>query len=128
MEAPALALSVLGTEMKALAFRKGAPVAQWEGVEAADPTENFLAHLRALLSKTQPEGREIAMVLAHPRLNDQIVEVPPAQRWVLDRLLERQAQNCKTFPGAAVWSWQPALPTKKANAALLHLLPKTILD
>jgi hypothetical protein len=128
MRAPALALSLLGTEIKALTYRHGSLSSKWANPEPWDDPENLAGIIKLSLSKAEPDGREVALVLAHPRLIDQVVELPPAKGWTLERLIERQAQNSKAFPGVPVWSWQPALPTKKTNAVLLHLLPRSTLD
>ena len=46
MHAPALALSVLGVEIKALGYRRGAQMAQWESPRPWDETEDLAALLR----------------------------------------------------------------------------------
>ncbi len=90
---------------------------------------DFAAVVREAAEKTGYTGEEVALVLTHPRLNNHIVEVPPAIKGrALHHFLERRVALLKTFEEEAVWSQQPALATKDADAVLVHLFPKVLLD
>ncbi len=129
MDKTSLGISVLNGDLRAVAFGRGA-AAPVTG-ETNGLGENLAGLGLALLEvveKTGTSGRTVAVALAHPRLIDQVVEVPPVTGWKLQRLLPRRVQAAKAFVGAAAWSSQPALPTKRGGAALLHLCPKAVLD
>ena len=66
----------------------------------------------------------MALALTHPRLIDQIVEVPPVKGWKLQRLLQRRARSSKAFVGEAAWSHQSALATKLGVASVIALVPE----
>jgi hypothetical protein len=128
MEKTALCISLLNGEVRAAALRRGAPAGLWQRPEALEELAGFADVARQAAAGTRAGGRHVAVVLAHSRLNHQIIEVPPARGWALDRFLQRRVQHLKTFEGEAAWSCQPALRTKSAEALLLHLCPQTLLD
>jgi hypothetical protein len=128
MDRTILCLSCLNGQFKAAVFDRGSAAGGWE---RPDPVDNFgsvAAVVKEAAEKTRYVGHQVSMVLAHPRLNDQIVEAPPVKGWTLRRFLQRRAQRLKTFDGEAAWSYQPAMPTKASGALLLHLFPKPLLD
>ena len=129
MDRTILCLSCLNGQLKAVAFHRGAPPRTWERSAPVDDFGNFAAVVKEAAANTGYTGQQVAMVMAHARLNDQIMEVPPRVKgWTLDRFLQRRAQRLKTFEGEAVWSQQPAMPTKNSDAVLLHLFPKDLLN
>jgi hypothetical protein len=67
-------------------------------------------------------------VLAHPRLVQQLMEVPPAKGSALQKIIHRQAQQQKVFAGEAAWASQPCPSGKGARRILLHLFPKLLLN
>jgi hypothetical protein len=128
MEKNALCVSLLGGQFKAVALRKGAFDSRWEYPLAVDDMVLARAVLRDALLNTGAEGKSITVVLAHPRLIDQVVEVPPVKHRMLDRLLQRRAEGMKTFTGDVAWSRQGAIPTRKGQGWLLHVFPRVLLD
>src|SRR5258708_361232 len=129
MDKVALGISILNGEFKAIAPGKGAGGREtYEGGGTGDNMTGFGPALRDAVEKTRTTGKTVALALAHPRMIDQIVEVPPVKGWKLARLLQRRAQTTKAFVGEAAWSYQTALPTKRGPAALLHLCPKVAVD
>jgi len=89
---------------------------------------NFASILQEAVTQTAFTGDKVGLVLSHTRLTQQLVETPPVKGWNLRWYLERRARHLKTFTTDAVWSYQPALPTKNAKAVLLNLFPKPFLD
>jgi hypothetical protein len=128
MERSILCLSCLNGQLKAVAVQRGSPSRSWERPAPVDDFTSFGTVAKEAVEKIGYTGQQVALVLAHPRLNDQIMEVPPVKGWTLDRFLQRRAQRLKTFDGEAVWSQQPAMATKNSEAVLLHLFPKELLD
>src|SRR5439155_13813902 len=84
--------------------------------------------LKEAVAETGYDGKDVAVVLSHSRLTQQLVETPPIKGWNLRWFLERRANQLKTFTTEAAWSYQPALATKNARAILLNLFPKPFLD
>ncbi len=128
MDNTGLHLSVLGGELKAVGIRKGAPTGSWECPESVTDFVGLAGVLRQAMTGTQAEGNTVSIVLAHPSLSDQVIDVPPVRGRTLARLLDRQVKSLKAFPGDPVWSHQPALSVRKGNAVLLHVCPKFVLD
>jgi hypothetical protein len=123
-----LCLSLLNGQLKALAVHKGAVVGTWERPEPVEDFADFSAILKQAVTQTGYAGVNVALVLAHPRLTQQVVETPPVTGWNLKWFLERRVKQLKTFTTDAAWSYQPTLPTKNAKAVLVHLFPKPFLD
>src|SRR6266436_1782901 len=128
MDKNILCLSWLNGQVKAVTARNGAVLKSWERPDLAEDFSTFSAVLREAAVATDYIGTEVEVVLSHPRLTQQLVETPPLRGWNLRRFLDRQARQLKTFTTEAVFSYQPALPTKNAKAVLLHLFPKPFLD
>ena len=121
-------LSSLDGQIKAGALQKGAVARTWEGGAGIDDAPGIAAAIKEAVQKIQPAGKQVAMVLAHPRLSHHVVEIPPVKGWKLDQFLQRRATSLKAFEGEVTWSRQAALRTKNADARLMHLLPKPALD
>src|SRR5258705_3515278 len=101
MDKTALCLSLLNGQFKAAAMRKGSIAATWERAEPLEDLANLTAVLREAVERTRPPSRRVALVLAHPRLRHQIVEVPPARGSAVERLLVRPVLTLKPVEGYA---------------------------
>jgi hypothetical protein len=128
MDKHALCVSLLGGQFKAMALRRGAVVNPWEASGPVDDLVGVTGVLAEAVLGTRAEGKTVTMVLAHARVLDQVVEVPPVKHRMLERLLQRRAEGMRTFSGEAAWSRQAALPTRKGQAWLLHVCPRVLLD
>src|SRR5262245_50047236 len=128
MEKTILCLSYLNGQFKAMAVHKGTVVGTWERSGMLEDFADFSTVLTEAIDKTKYQGTNVALVLAHPRLTQQLVEVPPVKGWNLERYIQRRVVQLKTFEGEASWSYQPTLPTKNARALLLHIFPKALLN
>jgi hypothetical protein len=128
MEKTILCLSYLNGQFKAMAVHKGTVVGTWERSGVQEDFTDFSTVLTEAVDKTRYVGSNVALVLAHPRLTQQLVEVPPVKGWNLERYIQRRVTQLKTFEAEASWSYQPTLPTKNAKALLLHILPKPLLN
>src|SRR5713226_9276130 len=128
MDKNILCLSWLNGQVKAMAVRHGTLLKTWERQGTVDDFSTFADVLKEAVAATGYDGSDVAMVLSHPRLTQQLVETPPLRGWNLKRFLDRQARQLKTFTTDAVLSYQPALPTKNAKAVLLNLFPKPFLE
>ncbi len=123
-----LCLSWLNGQLKAVAVQGGSGSGTWERPGLVVDFSDVSTLLAEAVEKTQAEAKEVGMVLAHPRLGHQVVEVPPAKGGKLERFLQRRVEQLKTFEGAAAWTSQPAMPIKNSNALLLHIFPKSLVD
>ncbi|PYI83713.1 MAG: hypothetical protein DME26_14535 [Verrucomicrobia bacterium] len=128
MEKPLFCLSWLNGQFKAMAVDRSGAVRSWDRPGLVADFTNFSTVLAEAGQKTRPEGKQVAMVLAHPRLSHQVVEVPPAKGRTLERILQRHVDRLKTFEGPAAWAAQPATPTKNSNALLLHIFPQSLVN
>src|ERR1051326_2841733 len=128
MDKNILCLSWLNGQVKALAVRNGVVAKAWERAGAVEDFSTFSEVLKEAVTETGYEGTDVALVLSHSRLTQQLVETPPVKGWNLRWFLDRRAKQIKTFSTDVVWSYQVALPTKSAKAVLLNLFPKPFLD
>jgi hypothetical protein len=123
-----LCISCLNGEWTAAGFRKGAPAGLWHSPTPVDDFASAGQTFRDSVLQTGSDGKMVGLVLAHPRLTDQVVDVPPIKGSKLARFLDRRVQQLKTFEGDVAWSHQRALPAKGTDAALVHLFPKAMLE
>jgi hypothetical protein len=123
-----LSVSILNGHIKAAGYRRGSMTETWDGPQSLVDFAGLAPVLREAAAKTRSTGKTVSVVFADPRLSDQFADVPETRGGTLRRLLERQAQRLKAFPEPAVWSAQPALPSKNGKAILLHLCPKPLLN
>src|SRR2546423_37540 len=123
-----LSVSWLNSQFKAVAVNRGAIEGTWENPAELDGSINFEALLREAIQKTGFRGQTVSLVLAHPRLVQQLVEVPPVKGAALAKVLQRQAQQQKMFPAEAAWAFQTSRSDKAPQSVILHLFPKQMLD
>jgi len=123
-----LSVSWLNEQVKAVAVHRGVVENTWERPGLCDGPDKFEEFIREAIRETGYQGQTISVVLAHPRLVQQLVEVPPVKGNTLKQVIRRQAEHQKVFPGDAAWASQ-SLPSTKANLRIqLHLFPRLILN
>ncbi len=127
MEKNALCLSLFAGQLQAVSLRRGAVEHSWQAPEPVEDLATLGAVVGQAITQTHASSVRAALVLVHPRLSQQVVETPPVSGAALGRFLHRRVQAVKSFAGAAAWSSQVALPTKKAEAFLIHMLPEEVL-
>jgi hypothetical protein len=124
----ALSVSWLNDQFKAVSVHRGEIVNTWERPGLYDGPDKFEEFIREAIRETGYEGQTISVVLAHPRLVQQLADVPPVKGATLEKVIQRQAQHQKIFPGDAAYASQN-LPSTKGNLRiLLHLFPRQILN
>src|SRR5437899_929858 len=128
MSETVLTLSLLNERLSATAVHRGSVAATWERAEPVTDLADFASALREAVEQTGYAGTAGAVVPAHQRLAQQLVESPPIKGRNLKLFLQNRAKQLKPFPTEAAWSYQPTLPTRNAQAMLLHLLPRELLD
>ena len=67
MEKPLLCLSWLNGQLKAMAVDRSSAVRTWDRPGVAADFTDFSNLLAEAVQKTRPEGKQVAMVLAHGR-------------------------------------------------------------
>src|SRR5688572_25595668 len=128
MNSTLLSLSLLNGQLNAAAFNRGKVAGQWVSSEPVSDFNGFATTLARIVEETHFTGNQVSLVLAHPRLTQQLVETPPIKGWNLSAFLERRVKQFKSLAADAAWSYQPTLPTKNAQAVLLHLTAKSFVD
>src|SRR5258708_17045145 len=126
-----LSVSWLNGQAKAVAVHRGAVEGTWESPPPTAETggaANFETLLREAVQKTGFRGQTVSMVLAHPRLVQQLVDVPPVKGGALKKLLQRLARPQKMFPREPAWTFQTSPSDKPGQSVILHLFPKQLLD
>ena len=123
-----LSVSWLNNQLKAVAVHRGAVEGTWERPGESDGAGNFGAFLREAVQETGYHGQTVTLVLSHPRLIQQLIEIPPAKGQSLQKLIHRQAQQQKVFPGETAWASQICPSGKGAVSVQLHLFPRVLLN
>lgn len=122
-----LSVSWFNNQFKAVAVHRGKLEGTWENT-ATEAEPNFEGLLREAVQKTAYRGQTVSLVLAQPRLVQQLADVPPVKGAAFQKVLQRQAQQQKLFPGEAAWAVQASLSNKPSQSVILHLFPKQLLD
>jgi hypothetical protein len=123
-----LSVSWLNNQFKAVAIHRGLVEGTWEHPGEIEGPANFEAVLGEAVEKVGYRGQSVSLVLAHPRMVQQRVEVPPVKGAALKKILGRQAQQQKVFQGEAAWASQTSPSGKGDSSIILHLFPQTLLD
>ncbi len=121
-------ISILNGEVRAAAYVAKSGAAGWQSPAGAEDLPSVIATLNGALHSVRPNRRTVSIVLAHPKLSDQVIEVPPVKGWKLDQVLQRIVESSKSFSEVAVWSRQPGLATKTGNSVLVHFCPQTVIE
>lgn len=123
-----LGLAWIHGQLDAVALHKGEIAGSWHAPEPCEDFTRFADLVDLAVKQTGYQGSSIQLVLAHPRLAHQLVEIPDASGPALQPLVRRQVERLKVFEEAAAWAFEKAEPAKNAANALVHLLPQSILD
>ena len=123
-----LSVSWLNNQFKAVAVHRGHVVGTWERPGETDGPDKFEAFVREAGQHTGYKGQTVSLVLSHPRLVQQLIEVPPVKGHALDKVIQRQAQQQKMFPGEAAFTCQLSPSDKTIQRVVLHLFPKLLLN
>jgi len=122
-----LSVSWLNNQFKAAAIHRGQAEAVWECPGPVDGAGRFEELIKQAVEKTGYRGQTVSLLLAHPRLVQQLVEVPLVKGPSLKKILKRQAHQQKMFTGEAAWAWQGWPSGKGPQRVVLHLFPKPML-
>jgi hypothetical protein len=123
-----LSVSWLNNQFKAVSVHRGVIGAAWERPGDTDGPANFADFIREAVRQTGYHGQTVSLLLAHPRLVQQLVDLPPVKGQAMRRIIRRQALQQKLFPGEAAWACQTLLSAKGTQRVILHLFPKPMLD
>lgn len=123
-----LSVSWLNNQFKAVAVVRGMIEGTWEHPGEIEGAQHFEELIREAVKQTGYRGTTVSLVLAHPRLSQQLVETPPLRGQMLAKFVARQAQQQKMFEGTAAAAHQPAVSGRESQRLLLHLFPRPLLD
>src|SRR5437762_3213359 len=84
-----LSVSWLNNQFKAVAVHRGTVQGRWERPGVTDGPGNFGAFIREAVQQTGYEGQTVSLLPAHPRLVQQLVDLPPVKRAMLSKLVQR---------------------------------------
>src|SRR5260221_1999812 len=123
-----LCVSWFNNQFKAVAVHRGQIVGTWERPGETDGPDGSDAFVREAGQNTNYKGQRVTLVLSHPRLVQQLIEVPPVKGHALDKVIQRQAQQQKMFAGEAAFTSQLSPSDKTTQRVILHLFPRLILN
>jgi hypothetical protein len=123
-----LSVSWLNGQFKAVAVHRGSVEATWERAGVTEGAEHFDAFIREAVHETGYRGQTVVLVLAHQRLVQQLVDLPPIKGKKLQKVIQRQAKQQKMFPGDASWASEACPPGKAGQRMVLHLLPRQLVN
>src|SRR5262245_17881138 len=122
-----LSVSWLNNQFKAAAIHRGEVEGVWECPGPVDGAGRFEGLISQAVEQTGYRGQTVSLLLAHPRLVQQLVDVPLVKGPALKKILQRQAHQQKMFSGEAAWAWQGWPSSKGPQRVVLHLFPKPLL-
>src|SRR2546427_5014866 len=128
MSETVLSLSLLNERFSATAVQRGNAAATWDRPEPVTDLADFASVVREAVKQTGYVGTAVTAVLAHQRLAQQLVESPPVKGRNLKLFLQSRVKQLKPFASEAAWSYQPTLPTRNAQATLVHLFPRDVFN
>ena len=123
-----LGLAWIHGQFNAVALHKGEITGSWHAPDPCDDLSLLADLVQRSAQQTGYQGSTVHLVLAHPRLAHQLVEIPEATGPALQLLVRRQVERLKVFEDAAAWAFEKAEASKNSANALVHLLPQAILD
>lgn len=123
-----LSLSWLHGRFEAVAIHKGELSGTWSAPESTEDLSRLPNLIQQAIAHTGYHGTTTTLLLAHPKLTQQLVESPPAKGAALTALVQRQIERLKGFEGPAAWSFQPILPSQKTHGVIAYILPRSFLD
>src|SRR5262249_17252736 len=123
-----LSVSWLNNQFKAVSVHRGAVESTWERPGETDGVPNFENFIREAVQQTGYRGQTVSLLLSHPRLVQQLVDVPPVKGAALQKVIQRQAQQQKVFSGEAAWASQISPAGKGIQRVVLHLFPRLLLN
>jgi hypothetical protein len=127
-----LSLSWLNGQLKFLHVRDDLTVATWECSgqveDLGTPALDLPELLREAVEQTGYSGKNVALVLEHPQLIHQLVDMPPAQGREQVLYIERLVAQWKISEGETAWGWQPAESIKLNKGVVLYMFPKLLQD
>ena len=123
-----LSVSWLNKEFKAASVHHGRVEATTDRSGQYDGADKFSELIGDIVRETNYSGQTISLVLTHPRLVQQIVDVPPVKGAALQKVIHRQAQSQKMFTGEAAYASQFLVSSKRSPHVLLHLFPRLLLN
>lgn len=115
----------LNGRIQFVARKRGHSPLLWACEESVD-LENAAELARVVteaIRQTSFAGKNLAIVLEHPALTQQLVETPPAKGRDLENFIDRQVDQLKIFPEEGAWGFHPAHPTRSSHSVILYLLP-----
>jgi len=123
-----LGLAWIHGQFHAVALHKGEVAGSWHAPDPCEDLGLFTELVQRAVQQTGYQGTTVHLVIAHPRLAHQLVEIPEATGPALQLLVRRQVEKLKVFEDAAAWAFEKAEASKNSANALVHLLPQAILE
>ncbi len=123
-----LSVSWVHGRLEAMGVHKGRVTGTWICPKVTEDAVEVGRLLKEAAVRTDFPGTAVSLVVAHTRLTHQLVETPPAKGPALAGLVKRQVAKLKVFDGEPAWSYQTSLPTKNAQAVMVHLFPQKLIE
>jgi len=123
-----LSISWLNNQFRAVSVHRGAIEATWERPGDTDGPGEFETFVREAVQHTGYRGQTVTLLLAHPRLVQQLVDVPPVKGAALQKVIQRQALQQKVFAGEPAWASQMSPASRGIQRLVLHLFPRLLLN
>ncbi|OGV66478.1 MAG: hypothetical protein A3K19_23220 [Lentisphaerae bacterium RIFOXYB12_FULL_65_16] len=121
-----LGVSWINGNVRAAVLRRGQVTHEWTYSGKVDGPAFPAEVMAQAVQETGFRGREVRFTLWAPRAMHLLVGVPPAKGILLDRFLERKADEFKAFPDKAVWSYRRTMSCRQqGDTALLSLAPES---
>lgn len=123
-----LGVSWLNGHFQAVAIVRGEVAGTYGSMLPVEDFHNLADHIQKAAKHTGFDGTAVSLVFAHPRMIQQVIDVPPIKDAALKAYVQRQINQFKTFEEPAAWAAQPAAFTKSKQGLLVHAFPKALVE
>ena len=123
-----LSVSVFNGRFKALSIINNSIHQSWERPGLIVSAETLAEALQEAIQYTQFPGKQVTVLVENQRLITHTIQVPPMPLTDLLPILERKAQQEKTWEGPAAWRYEIGLESRGKLNVRLEIWPQSFVD
>lgn len=123
-----LSVSLFHGELKALSIIKNNVQEGWEKPEPVLSLDDFELGLKEAIQRTHFPGKNLALMMDDTRFLHRTIQLPPMATPDLLPILERKAEQEKTWEGPAVWKYRVGFLARGKQTIQLEIWPQQYID
>lgn len=123
-----LSVSLFNDQFKALSIVKNTIQNGWEKPEPVSSTEDLKLALEEAIQQTHFPGKNLAILVDDTQFIHRTIQLPPMAIPDLLPILERKAQQEKTWEGPAAWKYRIGIHARGKQTIQLEIWPQQFID